>query len=93
MAAKDKTTPILTEHLIDEALRPFWSESVMCKTCGNVRQGLYMLSRTERDIEVAKAQRLLIAEWGKEFCPHTDRPFAQQKHECPECWAELEKGV
>ena len=47
---------LLEEHEIDEALKPYWVQTNACEKCGKVNQGMYLLSPSERDRVVAKAQ-------------------------------------
>ena len=99
-----KLTPEPTWRLmpkeIDGALKPYWVKSVACKTCGNVRNGIFVLSVSERDGVVADAQAKKIAGWLEGDCPHRTmvdelgKPdiSLRKRYECWECRQELLEG-
>ena len=60
MEAKDM---VMSEDEAYTAIRPYWVKSTVCKECGTVKEGLHLLTPSERDSEIAKAQAEMT--WGK----------------------------
>ena len=95
----------MVEILNDEerlkALDLYWVGAKQCVSCGEVKEGRFMLAPSERDFVIAKAEQKntlkQVIEWGDELCTGhagvVQLDWIPKRKLCGYCWAELQKGV